>query len=1144
VRLLNGEVIYSATDLVRFADCRHHTALDLIDLRTPLEKTENDAQAKLLGRKGDEHEHAYLQNLRTKAGSVVEIDKEAGLEAAIAQTETAMKAGAEVIFQATLRRGQFAGHVDFLIRSPGSSKLGDYGYEVVDTKLARSEKAKFLVQVGLYSDMLLPVLGRLPERVHVQLGTGERISYRVADYIHYIRTLQVDFLEFATRPASTYPDKVAYCGMCQWRGLCEERREKDDHLSGVAGMSRPQIKKLDAAGVGTVADLARLTAGTVIPKLAPETLEKLRRQASQQVDGRKAGKPTYTLLKPFVTGKGLARLPERSQGDVYFDFEGDPLHEDGLEYLFGVGYFEDGEYQFMPIWAHDRPQERVAFDKFMGWLGERLAKYPDLHIYHYADYEVTALKRLTSLHGLHEAMMDQLLREHRFVDLYKVVKEGLVVSEPSYSLKNVEHFFMRAREGDVADAGASIVYYERWRETKDESLLKSLEEYNRFDVEATRELLFWLHKVKPADFQVAVAAPGEDAEVRGASEKVRAHEERLAKATEALRARHAQAKSDDDRHFLQLSIDLLDFYRRTEKPGWWAWYERSESDAEQLLDDMECIASCEQVNPADAKKIFPDQAGTAYRYPGQEFKLKAGDKVCQARTLEKLGSIEAVSHEHRAVLLKPRSKKFVLPSQADLGADGPVPTDPLRAALFRFADALAPGSHPYRAVEDLLRRRPPRLKSRRPGEPIIRPGSDVLTGALEATLDLDDSLLFIQGPPGCGKTYTASHLIVELLRRGKTIGVSSNSHKAIDNLLEAVEKRAKEQGVKFRGCKRAPSGRADAAYEGDFISPSSDVRPDAACQDLQLVAGTVYFFATKPVEEGTEQTMAASRQPLDYLFIDEAGQVSLAHAIVMGMRARNIVLVGDQMQLGQPTPGVHPGHSGESTLDYLLDGHATVAPDKGVLLEETWRMHPDVCQFISDAVYDGRLRSHPSLANQALVLREKADLRLKPTGLVYVPVEHQGCAQRSEEEAEVIADLYRKLMAQSFRDKHAAVHPMEPKNVLVVAPYNAQVNRLKEVLPDGARVGTVDKFQGQEAEVVLISMATSNAETLPRNIEFLFSRNRLNVAISRARCLSVLVCSPALLRIPCSTPAQMALVNTLDWFAAVAQPLDVTREAA
>ena len=263
------------------------------------------------------------------------------------------------------------------------------------------------------------------------------------------------------------------------------------------------------------------------------------------------------------------------------------------------------------------------------------------------------------------------------------------------------------------------------------------------------------------------------------------------------------------------------------------------------------------------------------------------------------------------------------------------------------------------------------------------------------------------------------------------------------------------------------------------------------------------------------------------LFVDEAGQVALANLIAMGASARNLVLLGDQMQLGQPIQGVHPGRSGESALEYLLDGAATVAPERGIFLATTWRMHPQVCRFISQAVYDGRLEPEPGNAAQALLLSATAHPALAPAGVRYLPVEHEHCSQKSREEAELVRTLVASLVNQRYRDKAGREHPMTLDEILVVAPYNMQVNLLRQVLPAGARVGTVDKFQGQQAQVVIFSMTTSSGDDLPRNIEFLFSKSRLNVANSRAKCLALFIANPALMSIRCSTPEQLALVNLL-----------------
>ena len=467
------------------------------------------------------------------------------------------------------------------------------------------------------------------------------------------------------------------------------------------------------------------------------------------------------------------------------------------------------------------------------------------------------------------------------------------------------------------------------------------------------------------------------------------------------------------------------------------------------------------------------------------------------------------------------ASKGELPERLSLVPGGPIDASPLKGAINRYADALIADPASYPAVTALLRRDLPAIQGREPGTPLVDPAHDVVAATKTAVGGLQDSYLFIQGPPGAGKTYTASHVIVDLIRKGRRVGVSSNSHKAINNLLAAVERVAADEGVTFTGAKKASRQNAASEFDGDQIqNVYSAGEIDGG---MALIAGTAWLFADGDLD-----------QAVDVLFVDEAGQVSLGNLVAMGTAVLNIVLVGDQMQLGQPIQGSHPGDSGMSVLEYLLREHATIPPERGVFLETTRRMHDDVCRFISDAVYDGRLQPHPSNANRHLVLSDQAHAALKPSGISFVEMDHAGCTQRSEAEAHTIRAMVDSLLQQRCTDLEGQAYELTLDDILVVAPYNVQVNLLQRMLPEGARVGTVDKFQGQEAAVVILSMTTSTPEDLPRHVEFLYRKNRLNVAVSRAQCLSVVVANPALLDLPCSTIEQMRLANTLCWLRAYA----------
>ncbi|MGH3048583.1 MAG: DEAD/DEAH box helicase, partial [Gaiellaceae bacterium] len=366
---------------------------------------------------------------------------------------------------------------------------------------------------------------------------------------------------------------------------------------------------------------------------------------------------------------------------------------------------------------------------------------------------------------------------------------------------------------------------------------------------------------------------------------------------------------------------------------------------------------------------------------------------------------------------------------------------------------------------------------------------------------IEGAHLFVQGPPGSGKTYTGARLIVHLLARGKRVGVSSQSHKAIHNLLDEVEKVAAAEGVDFRGLKKGDH------YEGHFIETAGSGFDDP---EVGLIAGTAWLMAREELDS-----------TLDYLFIDEAGQISLADALAMGTAARTLVLLGDPLQLAQVTQGLHPDGAGCSVLEHLLGDDQTIPVDRGLFLGESWRMHPDVCRFVSDAFYESRLGSAEECRRQGTALG---------TGLRFLPVAHEANRRESPEEASAIKEELRRLLGQEWTDAEGRTRRLGLQDVLVVAPYNDQVALLAETLPDGARVGTVDKFQGQEAAVAFFSMTTSSGEDLPRNLDFLFSRNRLNVAVSRARCLAYVVASPRLLEIECRTIEQMRMANALCLF--------------
>lgn len=1099
MRRIDDGFRFSASDLMRFKGCPHATKLDLRRLEVgDVEPDADGAEAELLQAQGDAHELAHLERLRAEGRRIVEIPKDnLSLEDAVRLTQEALAQGPDVIFQGAFLGGAWGGYSDFLERVATPSALGAYSYEVVDTKLKRSPDPKHVLQLSLYSDLLAGAQGVAPAFAHLELGDGSRFNVRLDDVAAYARHARTAFETFVAERPFTRPEPVAACGLCPWRSHCDGLWREEDSLALVAGMTRGQRTKVEEAGLARMAELAAHTGR--IAGLEPAVQTRLQSQARLQT-GRRAGGPPAFELRPSEPGRGFGLLPRPVEGDLFYDIEGDPYFAGGLEYLHGVWFRQDGAWRFRAFWAHDREAEARATAELITFFVDHLREHPDAHIYHYANYEIAALRRLTAQHRVGEAAMDQLQRERRFVDLYRVVSGALVASEEGYSIKNLEAFYMESRTGEVATAGASVVMYERWRASQEPALLEEIRSYNETDCRSTQELRDWLvSQVRPAD-----APWPELGEVPADGALANVAEDAAAAA--AARARLAPLLARWPAETVELLADLATFHAREDKPSWWSIFDRLSGDGEGLADDLECLAGLEAMGPP--VQVTAKSFERTYSYPPQETKLRAGKRPCvRPAAMPEDVDLRAIDREARTVVLRRSAAKGSLPDRLDLLPGKPIPNKVLRAAIDAVSDSLLAGDPALQAVEHLLVRAPPVFADGvRPA--IVDPGADLVAEVSRAVLAMADTVLPIQGPPGAGKTFVSAAAIVALVRAGRRVAVASNSHKAIANLLRAVAERARAEGVTCRIVQKT-SDEDEAAAIAGVVQVEDNDAPEIA--GAHVVGATAWHFARYP-EAG-----------FSHLFIDEAGQVSLANIVAMGRAARNIVLVGDPMQLPQPLQGSHPGGSGRSCLEHLLGDQRVVPADRGVFMPVSRRMHPRVCGFISAAAYDGRLTADPVAAAQALIGPADEDL----TGARLMPVAHYGRSQVCPEEIVAVQALIAELRHATFTDTAGVARPVTPADILVVAPYNAQVNALRDGLPGEVRVGTVDRFQGQEAAICIVSMTTSSGEELPRDISFLFSLNRINVAVSRAQTAAYVLASPLLLAAPCRTLEEMALVNTL-----------------
>ncbi|MBV8375031.1 MAG: TM0106 family RecB-like putative nuclease, partial [Candidatus Eremiobacteraeota bacterium] len=495
---LNERLYFSASDLNDFVECEHLIELDRLVALGEAVRPERDATTELLARKGEEHERRHLERLeREPTGDVVIFSSngERSVDAwqrAEAETLAAMERGARIIYQAAFFDGTFLGRADFLRRVERPSARWPWSYEVVDTKLALTPKPYYLVQLCNYSEHVARLQGTMPREMHVVLGNGEERHFRVDDYAAYYRNLKARFLDrMATAPHDTYPFETGHCAICPWRLACAQRREADDHLSLVANIRRDQIRKLETAGISTMAALAACDGDRRPFRMVDGTFEKLRGQARLQHVGRTEHRHIYELLD-HESGDGFERLPLPDSGDLFFDIEGDPLYapERGLEYLFGL--YLPAEDRYVAFWAHDASEERAAFEALMDFIVEWRRTHAAMHVYHYASYETAALRRLMGLYASRERELDDLLRNGVFVDLYTVVRQSLRISQPSYSIKKLEAFYGMMRRTNVQRGDDSIVMFESWLVSKDEAILADIGRYNEDDCRSTYLLREWL----------------------------------------------------------------------------------------------------------------------------------------------------------------------------------------------------------------------------------------------------------------------------------------------------------------------------------------------------------------------------------------------------------------------------------------------------------------------------------------------------------------------------------------------------------------------------------------------------------------------------------------------------------------------------
>ena len=1093
--------VFSPSMLTSYLSCRHIIFNEINQNKLKLKRIELTKNDKLRIQKGNEHEIDYFNILKKEHSKIIDIKElDLSIEEKINATHNALKEGHEVIHGGYLKRDKWLGEFDFLvINHDMQSNFGDYGYEVIDTKNSKKPKSTHIIQLGMYTYMLEGIQGTLPSRFTIVLKDMKKEYIDVSQVYDFFNTHRKRYEIFVEDDVDhSKPEKCTHCQICHWQEECKSIWIEDDHLNQIGGLTKVHLKTLYQNDILKGDDLAKQDIDTRIRGIREETSSKLIRQAKLQKQYTKTNNVIYEINQDNLElVKGFNLLPQPSKHDLYFDIESieDHVYPGGLEYLFGIYYREDNQSQFKAFWAHDKEQEKKLVIDFFDFTQEHFKKYPDSKIYHYGSYEITALLKLTSLHQVKGIEYDNYLRTSKFVNLLNVNRQGIFLSENSYSLKNVEKFYNFKRDGDVQKGDVSQDYYSEWIETQDQYYLDEIEKYNEQDCRSTYELHQWLLGIKPENTSwFTTDLEDEIIELKDFEIEMLKYQTKV------------QESSIKDKSLKQLITDIIGFYNREDKPAWREFFDRKLLSDWELMEDPECIGNMQLVGePVPEKRSYL----FTYKYEKQDFKLRKNKRCVIANNIDPessgtAGTITELDYAEQTLTLKRGVKQGMLPDILSIGPGTPTPNKKLIKNTYNFIDDLITSNDKYHALKDILYRRHPNIKNIEQGDNLLQ--TDQFETEIPQLLDnLDNSYLYIQGPPGTGKTYQASNAIVHLLKQNKKVAVTALSHKVIHNILDRVEQMAIDKQCTFEGYKKGSFIDDNTFYKGTQIHTydKDSTFAEALSEDsqAQLFAGTKYHFASENYKD-----------MLDYLFIDEAGQLSLADLISIGHCAKNIILIGDQNQLGQPLKGAHPNQSGNSILDYLLQGKETIPNDKGIFLNKTYRLYSKINHFISSNFYDNRLICHDSTDKRTIEF--SSNHLIKDRGIHYIKMNHKNNVQTSIEEIEMIQKIMNEMIGlQCFDGKDKRILTVD--DFLIISPYNTQVNKIESELTAAnimaPRVGTIDKFQGQEALITIISMTSSDSESLPRNKEFFFSKNRLNVAMSRAQVASIIMFNPDLL---------------------------------
>lgn len=1163
-KLSNKKIMYSLNDLLIFNSSQYSSWIDramIESYKLRYEKKETKSEdkpvTKWLKQSGISFEKMRIAYFieEYKINDFIELNYalhgltgsayEDGVNNAFSDTLKAMKEGKQLIVQAVLKNDDFMGIADLLVRVDKPSLLGNYSYEVKDVKRSHVSKAKFVLQICAYSDLLETIQGIRPEFGEILLGNKTSEKFKINDFYSYYLTIKNKFMEFQhsfEKIEKPFPSLDDLRG--EWKELAKE--DLNGRIESIANIQQDEILVLRENNIETIDDLILKTE---VPGLTESVLHRLQQQAT-------LNKP-FSVLKQFKNEPGnLFDLDAFNENDVYLDVKvSETLDRENVVFFYNL-YHKDENNNFVHkiFECTSLAFEENCFKAFMYYLSNIIGSYDKVkkgRIFHFTPKIYDLMHDVASKYDKYLPLINFYFKDNRFICLQEFLIQSVVLDTQEYSLENISKilgFDLEALSIGFESPLISLksnkksAYDFQIEEKVAESLIKLAEDKVKFfkylhewmiDLRDGNGILFIPHEEREENKAIiqTIEERNSARDLKKAFDNVKQKDQAVVEQpassslfgdmlTTGSEQESPQVKINslkdiqyDEKEYVKLTTEgkvkvlisqLMKFHEKEKVMKEMETQEIRSSTKNKNIKNLRCLNDLVmyKVDEVISRNI---KSGTIYYDcpKGEETKIKVGDRVTIQKTIIS-GEVRYFENDQIGIRYTKKdidqAKELKKISIYEDNMDFTKQTAEAIQPIFQFMDENKPHMNLNKALFDFFTKSYPDINGLKKGSQLYSKDENLIEAAIRVVSNMNNTTLIMQGPPGTGKSFTASQIIKELYAKGKVIGVSSNSHKAIDGLLYSIKKTCPEAIVVKN---LSASAKLDEDLEKINVSKLSDV--DLNTVDNYIVGSTAYGL---------------TKHKIDYLFVDEAGQVSLANLLAMGMNAKNIILIGDQMQLEQPIQAIHPGDSGKSALEYFLGDTKVIPNTRGFFLPISRRMNHELCEVVSKYFYNNELKSVEDVESKISV---DIDLQgaFKNKGVQFVPVNHSYNTQYSNEEISKIKEIVEQLL-KCKKYIHGEEFAIVKEDIIIVSPYNLQVSKLKKVLP-GYKIGSVDLFQGQEAPIVIYSLAASSIGA--RGLEFLLNLNRTNVALSRGKCLALIVGSENILSIQADNMSELKLLN-------------------